>query len=854
MLLLLGYTLFPRVQQLGWAAVWPTASGGSATRRWPWLGPLLLAALLVLAAALRLPALDSIPQGIDADEGDRAATALDVLSGQTAGSWFESGWFYINLIYFRLLAGSMLLFGRDIAGARMLSALTGLGFVAAVAWLGHRNFGWRIALFGTALAASMGVTLQYSRFVSEAGPTGLLWALSIGGFLEGARTGRLWAWALAGLTGGLGLYFYPSARLWPVGAALTVLLLFLRLRDRKPQLWLGFGVAAFAAVIAAAPFLVHLSVHREETTTRYLQTTVLDPNNQSRLGYLTPPVALPELLAVQVERTLGMFDRYADGGGFLPTGHPLFGRLLAALTLLGAAYSVLRGRRDTRMAVLSVWFWLGLSAIAVTVETPDFHRAVGILPALCFVIAVPLVDVIDRALGVLSADRPTARRLLGGLIAAALALVLVIPEAGSYFTTFSSVPEHWAPPTREGQLVAALGKSGPVYSIETDEHLVSSGWVRLLAQTAQRGRIPNPGRELPALAAADGSGAPGRLAFIPGDGQGLSLILTGDVNQGTYIDLFRGLYPLTSLADAADGHRTLQVSSDALAATRGVTLVSQDGSARAADTFGQIPADLSMPATLTWRAGIRLPQPGTYRLAATAPGRAQLRLDGIPVADRSIDSGTPLGGDALVAPGLHFLELVADVTRADQRVSLTLGTSDTSPRELDPTETYRLMDAPWGLLGRLTRPSPQTQSLASPSDAFLDATIAMAFFDPEVGPIDVPNSFEWTGSLLVPQSGVYRMAFATEDAMHLQVDNRPVDVVSVGPGAWQSVGFGSQVSLTEGTHRIGITLDVTHGGRELARWNWVPPTPGGALDTTTNWSVVPPQVLRPDPAVVPLAD
>ena len=98
------------------------------------------------------------------------------------------------------------------------------------------------------------------------------------------------------------------------------------------------------------------------------------------------------------------------------------------------------------------------------------------------------------------------------------------------------------------------------------------------------------------------------------------------------------------------------------------------------------------------------------------------------------------------------------------------------------------------------------------------------------------------------------MAFATEDTMHLQVDDRPVDVESLGPDAWPSVGFGSQVSLTEGTHRIGITLDVTHGGRELARWNWVPPTPGGALDTTTNWSVVPPQVLRPDPPVAPLAD
>ena len=42
---------------------------------------------------------------------------------------------------------------------------------------------------------------------------------------------------------------------------------------------------------------------------------------------------LPELVALQVERTLGLFDRYPDGGGFMPNGRPLFGQPLAALTL-----------------------------------------------------------------------------------------------------------------------------------------------------------------------------------------------------------------------------------------------------------------------------------------------------------------------------------------------------------------------------------------------------------------------------------------------------------------------------------------------------------------------------------------
>ena len=75
-----------------------------------------------------------------------------------------------------------------------------------------------------------------------------------------------------------------------------------------------------------------------------------------------------------------MFDRYPDGGGFLPINRPCSGRRWRSLTLLGAVYLLVRGRRDLRLAVLSVWFWVGLSGVALTVETPDYLRAVGMLP------------------------------------------------------------------------------------------------------------------------------------------------------------------------------------------------------------------------------------------------------------------------------------------------------------------------------------------------------------------------------------------------------------------------------------------------------------------------------------------
>jgi hypothetical protein len=856
MLLLLGYSLFPRVRRLGWLARWPVSRPAAVdavkeAQRWRWLGPALLLALLVIAAALRLPALGAIPQGINADEGDRAASAFDVLGGQAPTAWFDSGWFYISMVYFRLLAASMLVFGADVAGGRMLNALVGIGFVGAIAWIGVRNFGWRIGLLATSLAAGLGITLQHSRFIAETGPTALLWALSIGGFLEGARTGRPWAWAVAGLCGGLSLYFYPSARLWAVGAALTAIVVWLHQRDRR--LWLGCCVAAVGALVAAAPFVIHLSQHPDETAGRYLQTAVLDPRNQARLAYLTPPEPLPTLAALQVERTLGLFDRYPDGGGLYPTGRPLFPPPLAAVTLLGAAYVLVRSIWDVRLAVLSVWFWLGLSGVALTVETPDYLRAVGMLPSLCFLIAVPLVDIVDRLLGATDVTlvRALARRVVSVAVPAVLGLTLVTPEIAVYFTTFRTLPAVWGPLTREGQLVAALAASGPVYSLEMDEHLVNSGWVRLLAPTAERGRLPNPGRELPVLAPAgrpeDASDF--RPGFIPAVGQGLSLVLADDVNQDTYLDLLGRLYPLGTATGEADRRRVFELSPAGLAAVRGAMLVSQSGATRPVQKLGEIPADVALPAELTWRAGIRLARPGRYRLAAVTPGRASIRLDGVALADQASSTAAPLLADVVAAPGLHFLELVAEVTTPDQPVALTVDDPGAGPRELTASEMYRPMDAPWGLLARLARPSPAPRDLVDPSAAFLDATVSMAFFVPELGSVSPPNSIVWTGTLVAPFAGAYRMAFAAEDAMRLELDGHPADVVTVGPDQWSKVGLGSVVQLSAGPHPVRVTLDVTHAGRELARWNWVPPRPGGTPDAAAAWTVVPPMVLRPDPPI-----
>ncbi len=178
-----------------------------------------LLVLLVLGVASRVLWLDRIPLGINPDEGDRTATAMQVLRGTTPQQLFEAGWYRISMMYFYLLAAWLKVMGIGYIQARAFTALWGVVTLCTVAWIGVRNWNWRVGLYAVAAFGLAGVALQFSRETSEAGPTTTLWAISVALMLEGARRGRALAWIGAGLAGGYSLYFYPTGRTWPVLAA-----------------------------------------------------------------------------------------------------------------------------------------------------------------------------------------------------------------------------------------------------------------------------------------------------------------------------------------------------------------------------------------------------------------------------------------------------------------------------------------------------------------------------------------------------------------------------------------------------------------------------------------------------------
>src|SRR5207248_5874247 len=90
---LVATMIAPRLSA-AWPARW-AAESWPESRRLRWMLFAALAVLFVLAAAVRLVGLDSVPHGINADEGDRAATAISILHSPDTLNIFSSGWYYI---------------------------------------------------------------------------------------------------------------------------------------------------------------------------------------------------------------------------------------------------------------------------------------------------------------------------------------------------------------------------------------------------------------------------------------------------------------------------------------------------------------------------------------------------------------------------------------------------------------------------------------------------------------------------------------------------------------------------------------------------------------------------------------
>jgi 4-amino-4-deoxy-L-arabinose transferase-like glycosyltransferase len=345
----------------------------------------LMVISLLVAAALRLPALDHIPPGPHYDEAANGILAGEIgLDG--ARPVFISSYTGKEVLFFYVAGALMRGLGPSLFTLRLAAAYFGLLTVATIYWLGRALLAdRRVAVFAAALLAVSFWHLLFSRLGFRAISQPLLQALAVAALFRGLQRPR-WHWfVLAGLFLGLTAYTYLAARLFPIPLLLALVPVLAAGRQRLGQL----SVVALVAALVVAPLLLYFVRHPDAFWVR--------------IDQVAPETSLGT--GESYVRSLGMFFLAGDPyWRFNIPGKPLFDWLWGGLGVAGWISLFWRWRRwwyDWQKAsvilLMVVPFLMILpTALASGEIVPSNLRAIGLLPFVFFLPALGLLLLLEQ--------------------------------------------------------------------------------------------------------------------------------------------------------------------------------------------------------------------------------------------------------------------------------------------------------------------------------------------------------------------------------------------------------------------------------------------------------------------------
>lgn len=429
-------------------------------------------AIMVVAAALRLYNLGTVPAAVHGDEGEVGRVSLAVLEGQPY-SYFTTAPYYEPVSY--VVAGFIAILGPSVTALRMLSALAGVACVPLVYGIGRVGWGplagamaaWLFAvshleihygrlaqvfMYATmatcatmlclALAAQQAQRRAVSLEESEGAADGSSGGVSVSG---GAG---VWTWMLlAGAMAGFALHIYLAARIIPMVAGLLLLYLLYR---RCIGVWhiVAFG---FAVLLIYGPMAVFYFDHPLDFMSRTNSVSAFQEwYAKETLGPdATLPRDLPALLVEQIRRTLGMFVTTGDWSGFYSSNLSSFDPLTAAMMWLGLAMVALRIRRYHELALV-LWIVITLVLGSVLIlGARNGHRILIMTPAALLLGGVLMA----RGFELIRLTPLKEARWLVAPAGTSLALWLLAANVSIYFYGFVPIDQDAEPTMAARELV-----------------------------------------------------------------------------------------------------------------------------------------------------------------------------------------------------------------------------------------------------------------------------------------------------------------------------------------------------------------------------------------------------------------
>ncbi len=491
------------------------------------LGWLAFVAAVLVAAALRYPALDQLPPGLHFDEGGEGIAALDVTHGIWRIWWPIGGGKEPLMAY--LVQPLFWLLGVTRLALRVYAATMGVITVAATMWLANERAAastgdaQQLSSGDVALSLLAGLGLAtafwhvaYSRIGFRALAMPAVEALAIAWLWHALRLaetkGERCAWPhflAAGGFIGLGAYTYLAGRFVPLGIGLflAVEAALATLAGRQPLLWrhrYGWVMTGLAACLVFLPLAIFFLAHPEAFSERATTVSIFNPmwNQGDLFGMLLRTAGV----------TIGTFAGLSGDPnplGNLP-GQPMLNVPLAACFWLGVALCIWRVTRFIRRSasetkapgadgaaqfdlfLLCWWIVMLLPAILAPEGAPHHLRLIGSAPATYVLMALGCVQLLHIAdawvlspiLGYLEEDAlprvghalnwglTVLRPVIGSIVPLVLFLPVGWITARQYFVQWAQLPQlYMAFDVYAEELAMEIAKDdepGAVYVIPMD--------------------------------------------------------------------------------------------------------------------------------------------------------------------------------------------------------------------------------------------------------------------------------------------------------------------------------------------------------------------------------------------------
>jgi 4-amino-4-deoxy-L-arabinose transferase-like glycosyltransferase len=380
---------------------------------------LCVAAISLIALALRLYRLGEVPPGLFFDEMAVGLNALLIAQtgldqyGHSFPVLFRALDDYKGSLFIYSLAALLKFVPPTEWSIRFPAVLWGLATVAATYKLTKQGTKSTTAALWAALFISMMPWhVHFSRISWEAITLPCLFALFLLFSLKLTAKPTVWLAALCGVLGGLMPYSYTPGKL--IGAVSLVVLGVIVLQRRASKV---FAVLALSAVITATPFILYYAAHHQAINLRFGDVAL--PLSEMPLAYISH--FTPQFLFIRGDFNL----RHNPQGGMLHWYEAVF--------LAVAVFGLLRGVAPYTRLLLLLLFALPLVS-ALSRDYPHATRLLVLCPVLASLSAVGAIE-LSKKLRI-----PAAAQL--GL--AAVLLVSTLPRWQKYFGPYNAESRfHW---------------------------------------------------------------------------------------------------------------------------------------------------------------------------------------------------------------------------------------------------------------------------------------------------------------------------------------------------------------------------------------------------------------------------